>query len=104
MPLFLSVPGILALLALVAFVFTMWTARKVEALLPPQGHYGELRIPVSTLYGRDDRILDWRAHGRALAGKVRGARLELVEGGHMLPITNPDATAAFIDMAATARA
>jgi pimeloyl-ACP methyl ester carboxylesterase len=49
------------------------------------------------LYGRDDRILDWKANGQALVDKVPGARLELVEGGHMLPITQPAVTAAFIE-------
>jgi len=71
-----------------------------ERLPEQQARYGELRMPVSILYGKDDRILDWYAHGQALADKVDGARLELVSGGHMLPITHPDVTAAFIDAAA----
>lgn len=71
-----------------------------DSLPVQQTRYPELDMPVAVLYGRDDRILDWRAHGQALVDKVAGARLELVEGGHMLPITNPDATAAFIDAAA----
>jgi len=69
--------------------------------LPDQhARYSELRVAVSILYGKDDRILDWRAHGQALVDKVDGARLELVAGGHMLPVTHPDVTAAFIDAAA----
>lgn len=61
-----------------------------------------LRIPLHILFGRDDRILDWRANGQALADKVAGVRLELVEGGHMLPVTQPERTARFIeDVAAT---
>lgn len=71
-----------------------------DSLPVQQTRYAELDMPVSVLYGKDDRILDWRAHGQALVDKVRGAQLELIEGGHMLPITNPDATAAFIDAAA----
>jgi carboxypeptidase C (cathepsin A) len=51
------------------------------------------------LYGKDDRILDWKANGQALVDKVPGARLELVEGGHMLPITQVEATAGFIEAA-----
>jgi pimeloyl-ACP methyl ester carboxylesterase len=62
--------------------------------------YGGLRIPVSVLFGRDDRILDWTANGQALVDKVPGARLELVEGGHMLPLTQPALTADFIRRAA----
>lgn len=62
-----------------------------------EGRYGELRMPVAVLFGRDDRLLDWRANGRALVDKVAGARLELVDGGHMLPVTQPERTAAFIE-------
>jgi pimeloyl-ACP methyl ester carboxylesterase len=62
-----------------------------------QARYAELRMPVHVLYGRDDRILDWKANGQALVDKVPGARLELVEGGHMLPITQPGVTADFIE-------
>jgi pimeloyl-ACP methyl ester carboxylesterase len=84
-----------------AFLSASDDLRSLPDCLPRQEtRYGELRLPVSILYGKDDRILDWRAHGQALADKVPGATLQLVEGGHMLPITNPDATAAFIDAAA----
>jgi pimeloyl-ACP methyl ester carboxylesterase len=71
-----------------------------DRLPEQQARYGDLQVPVSILYGKDDRILDWLAHGQALADKVQGARLELVPGGHMLPVTHPDVTAAFIDAAA----
>jgi pimeloyl-ACP methyl ester carboxylesterase len=64
-----------------------------------QARYAELRLPVHVLYGKDDLILDWKANGQALVDKVPGARLELVEGGHMLPITQPAVTAAFIEAA-----
>jgi len=70
-----------------------------ERLPLVQARYGELRVPVSVLYGKDDRILDWKANGQALVDKVPGARLELVEGGHMLPITQVEGTAAFIEAA-----
>lgn len=70
-----------------------------ERLPQVQARYGELRVPVSVLYGKDDRILDWKANGQALVDKVPGARLELVEGGHMLPITQVEKTAAFIEAA-----
>jgi pimeloyl-ACP methyl ester carboxylesterase len=53
----------------------------------------------SVLYGKDDRILDWQANGQALVDKVPGAKLELIEGGHMLPITQVEVTAAFIGKA-----
>ena len=70
-----------------------------ERLPQVQARYGELRVPLSVLYGKDDRILDWKANGQALVDKVPGARLELIEGGHMLPITQVGTTAAFIESA-----
>jgi pimeloyl-ACP methyl ester carboxylesterase len=68
-----------------------------ERLPQVQARYHELRLPVHVLYGKDDRILDWKANGQALVDKVPGARLELVEGGHMLPLTQVGVTAAFIE-------
>jgi len=64
--------------------------------------YGAMRLPVSILYGRGDRILDPFAQGEALAAKLPGATLTLVDGGHMLPITMPERIAQFIHEA-TAR-
>lgn len=71
-----------------------------------EARYGELAalgIPVHVLFGRDDRILDWRVNGQALADKVPGSRLELVDGGHMLPVTQPERTARFVEEAAATR-
>ena len=65
--------------------------------------YGQVRAPTHVLFGRDDAILDWRANGQALVDKIPGARLELVDGGHMLPVTQPDLTARFIAQAAASR-
>ena len=88
-----------------AFLSASDDLRALPDCLPAQqARYGELDLPVAILYGKDDRILDPQAHGRALADKVRGARLELIEGGHMLPLTNPEATAAFILAAAAGQA
>jgi len=58
--------------------------------------YRQLALPAAVLYGRDDAILDWRQHGQALADKVPGLRLELVDGGHMLPVTQPEVVADFV--------
>lgn len=75
-------------------------ARDLQALpdcLPQlQERWQDLRLPISVLYGRDDRILSWQANGRDLVARVPGARLDLVDGGHMLPVTQPEACAAFI--------
>jgi pimeloyl-ACP methyl ester carboxylesterase len=80
-----------------AFLAASADLQALPASLPAQeARYGQLRLPLGILYGRDDRILDWRANGQALAAKVDGARFELIEGGHMLPITNPPACADFI--------
>jgi pimeloyl-ACP methyl ester carboxylesterase len=86
-----------------AFLGASSDLQALPARLPAlEQRYGLLRIPVGILYGKDDRILDWRANGHALADKVPGARLQLIEGGHMLPITNPDACAGFIEAMALA--
>lgn len=59
--------------------------------------YKDLTGPIGVLYGSDDRILDPGAHCKALAAKVAGVDLELIEGGgHMIPITSADRSATFI--------
>ncbi|SOZ15788.1 lactone esterase [Cupriavidus taiwanensis] len=72
-------------------------AQSLPALLP---NYGTLRVPVSVLYGRDDRILDFAEHGEALVAKVPGASLTLVSGGHMLPVTAIATSVDFVRAAA----
>ena len=62
--------------------------------------YGTMKLPVSILYGRGDRILNPHDQGEALAAKLPGAQLTLIDGGHMLPITAPERTAQFIREAA----
>jgi len=73
-----------------------------DSLPRQQERYADLRVPVHVLYGKDDRILDWKHNGQALVDKVPGARLQLTEGGHMLPITQPELCAEFIGAAALA--
>ncbi len=58
--------------------------------------YPTLTLPVGILYGTQDQVLDYRLQGESLAAAVPGAVLELIEGGHMQPIVNPDRTAAFV--------
>ncbi len=65
--------------------------------------YGDIRMPVSVLFGRQDRILDWQRHGECLRAQVPQVRLETVDGGHMLPLTQPQTTAAFIESAVRVR-
>lgn len=62
-----------------------------------QARYEDLNVPVGILFGAGDRILDPALHGKGLAARVKGAELEVIEGGgHMIPMTSPDRTAAFI--------
>ncbi|HKN27297.1 MAG TPA: alpha/beta hydrolase [Roseiarcus sp.] len=60
------------------------------------GRYGSLQMPVGMLFGRSDPILDYREQGEAMKLKLPSLDLEIVDGGHMLPITQPDICAAFI--------
>lgn len=58
--------------------------------------YSSLRVPVRILYGTSDNVLSHQVHGEAMKAKSSLVSLELVEGGHMLPIAAPDLTAEFI--------
>lgn len=58
--------------------------------------YPELRLPVGILYGSGDRVLDHGLHGIAVASKIKDAELELIPGGHMLPITAPERVAELV--------
>jgi len=59
--------------------------------------YGELDLPVSILFGRQDAVLDPWLHGEVSAAAIRDARLTLIEGGHMIPVTRPGETARFVE-------
>ena len=63
--------------------------------------YPSLTLPIAILFGRDDGILNFQSNGVAMQKKVPGLTLELVPGGHMLPVTAPKETAEFLK--ATAR-
>jgi pimeloyl-ACP methyl ester carboxylesterase len=58
--------------------------------------YGSLSLPVAMLYGRDDHAVDPAVDGERAREAIAGASLEMTEGGHMLPVTQPRATTAFI--------
>lgn len=69
----------------------------VPDVLPTmQQRYSSMQLPVAVLYGRHDRILNPQEQGQALVDVLPGAELELIDGGHMLPITQPDLTSEFI--------
>jgi pimeloyl-ACP methyl ester carboxylesterase len=65
-------------------------------LEPMVERYPSLSIPVGILYGRGDNLLAPAVHGERTASAIPGAEIELVDGGHMLPFTAPDTTAAFV--------
>ncbi|WP_353193739.1 alpha/beta fold hydrolase [Pandoraea pnomenusa] len=54
--------------------------------------YGALTVPVDILFGRQDRILSARAHGESMPAASERVRVSLVDGGHMLPVTQPETT------------
>ncbi len=59
--------------------------------------YATLTLPVGILYGSRDQVLLARKHGAAMRERIEGLEYEEIEGaGHMLPITRPEETAAFI--------
>ena len=58
--------------------------------------YGALQAPVAILYGRGDNLLDPEVHGQRTVEAIPGARLTLVDGGHMLPFTQPLETARWV--------
>jgi pimeloyl-ACP methyl ester carboxylesterase len=62
--------------------------------------YPSLAIPVDVIFGRQDPILDHRAHGERLVAALPNATLRLIEGGHMIPVTVPDQIANWIKQAA----
>ncbi len=76
-------------------------SRDVAALA---ARYPTLSVPTAILFGRDDAILDATLHGARTAAAIPGARIEVIEGGHMIPVTAPEATARFVAQAAAGMA
>ena len=58
--------------------------------------YRHLKLPVGVLYGSEDGVLDHQVHGSALRHSIDDLDLEIRPGGHMLPVTQPQATADFV--------
>jgi carboxypeptidase C (cathepsin A) len=49
------------------------------------------------LFGREDAILDPVVNGESLTAMLPTLRLTLCEGGHMLPITQPQLVSDWLD-------
>jgi pimeloyl-ACP methyl ester carboxylesterase len=58
--------------------------------------YRSIDLPLGILFGKGDRLLDYRSQGEAMKACCPALDLELVDGGHMLPMTAPDRCAALI--------
>lgn len=60
--------------------------------------YGELAMPVGILFGRDDRILDYTSNATRIQAQVPHLHLDTIDNaGHMVPLSHPERTAAFIE-------
>lgn len=63
--------------------------------------YPQLTLPIGLIYGAKDKVLDFQKYGQALASRVPGLKLQLVEGrGHMLPITATERVVAVVEQVA----
>jgi pimeloyl-ACP methyl ester carboxylesterase len=58
--------------------------------------YDRIPVPVGILFGRGDQILSPGLHGAQTASAIPGAEFEAIEGGHMILITAPNATASWL--------
>lgn len=80
-----------------AFYNTSTDLMAVSETLPGyMARYKSLDIPMAMLFGRGDRILDYRGQGEAMKIVCPALDLELMEGGHMLPMTAPDRCVALV--------
>jgi pimeloyl-ACP methyl ester carboxylesterase len=62
--------------------------------------YPSVTIPVGILFGTDDHILSYQKHGVAMKARIATLSLELIPGGHMLPVSAAKKAAEWIAAAA----
>ncbi|MGQ0686454.1 alpha/beta fold hydrolase, partial [Bradyrhizobium sp.] len=80
-----------------SFFATSSDLMAVPDVLPAyMARYKSLDIPMAMLFGRGDRLLDYRGQGEAMKIVCPALDLELTEGGHMLPMTQPDRCVALV--------
>ena len=90
--------GILALHSRSFYEGSRDTVSAQGSLHRQKDRYHEVKCPVGVLYGEKDAILDPHTHMSAVLSELPDAQSQLLsEAGHMVPITQPDACAAFID-------
>lgn len=58
--------------------------------------YRELQLPIHVLFGAQDAVLDPRKHAEGFHALVPHARVTVIPGGHMLPVTQPLAVARWV--------
>lgn len=58
--------------------------------------YPTLAVPTAILFGREDAVLDPALHGHRTAAEIPGARIDVIEGGHMIPVTAPEESIRFV--------
>ena len=79
------------------FQASAWEMRAIPNELPQMvERYADLTVPVRVLFGEGDTILDPGVHGEVLLEAAPDAQLKVIPGGHMLPVTWPSETAAWI--------
>ncbi|QJQ94208.1 MULTISPECIES: alpha/beta fold hydrolase [Halomonadaceae] len=89
--------GLLALRPSHSYTSSLDLVAVNHALPAMTQRYGELAMPVGVLYGTDDNLLDPDDNLFPLTSQLVQLDKEVVSGaGHMLPLTHPGRTAAFI--------
>ncbi len=58
--------------------------------------YGALDLPIGVLFGEGDKVLDPKGQGADFCASAPQAECVRIAGGHMLPVTRPAETEAFI--------
>jgi pimeloyl-ACP methyl ester carboxylesterase len=61
-----------------------------------KARYASLAVPIGILFGAQDHLLDPKVQGEGFCAQNAKAELTLIDGGHMLPVTQPRATEAFL--------
>ena len=81
----------------VSFYYAACDLAGLEHYLKPLSEkYSQLKVPVSILYGTEDKVLQYNLHGETMRERNPSVRLETMPGGHMIIVTDPKKVAEFI--------